>query len=114
MAAQIVSTSTGAIAIDYSVYYERIATALETIVTISSSTNVQITAIAAALTTVSNLSTTTGIRVLAPYDWSPGIDIYDWYINQANTLSTSSYTSTEFTSLMQSISSVIGALPRFT
>ena len=82
----------GGIAIDYTSYLERIATSLETL---------------------AHISTSTGIRTVSPYDWVPGIENYDWYIQQSNTLTTTSYTATTFTKFIQAVDSIAGNLPKF-
>lgn len=90
----IVTSSTGSIAIayDYSPYLERIATSLETLATLAS---------------------TTGIRNNNPYDWAPGVDMYEWYIRQGNQLTTGSYTATNFTKFVQAVESLTDNLPKF-
>lgn len=104
----IVTTSTGGIAIafDYSPYYERMATSLETI----SST---LDTISTSLETITSLGTTTGIRTSSPYEWTMGVELYDWYISQQNSLTTSSYTNTNFTSLVSAINSITSNLPKY-
>lgn len=98
-----VTTATGGIAFayDYGSYFARIATSLESI-----SDNLQTIT---ALTT----STGSGIRVTAPYDWTNGIDLYNWYITQGNALTTGTSTSASFTSLLTAIESITTDLPKF-
>lgn len=59
---------TGSVAIDYSPYYERIATALETI--------------ASNTTTMKNLSQGAGINFKGPYEWLSMSSLYRLYRDQ--------------------------------
>ena len=90
--ATIITTSTGGIALDYSPFLERIASALETIV---------------------QVSTTTGIRVMNPYDYIQGIDSFNWYVKLGNTLTTTTTTSTAFSNYIDAIDSLSKQLPKF-
>ena len=94
----IVTTSTGSIAIayDYSVYLERIATSLESI--------------SSSLSTITALSTSTGIRVESPYDWTRPTEVYSWY-NQNLDLFTLSTSTVE--RLTVAITTVTNFMPKF-
>lgn len=96
-----VSTSTHniAIAYDYSTYYERMATALETIAT--------------KLTSIEQLSTSTGVRVVGPYDWTQGVESYNWYILQNHGFTTSTVTLNQLNTLIQNMKSVAGQFPTY-
>jgi hypothetical protein len=87
-----ITTSTGTLVIDYSPWYERIATALET---------------------VANLSTTTGVRTVGPYDWEQGISLYNWYMQQRNNLDSTLITSTHYTSVLAAANTITSVFPRF-
>ena len=62
----VINESTGSIAIDYTLHYERIATALETIATKMSS--------------IEALATGTGIHVSGAYDWLGLMSVYKLYV----------------------------------
>lgn len=92
--ATIVTTSTGGIAVafDYSPYLERIASALERIV---------------------ELSTSTGIRTVTPYEWSNGVDLYNWYIQQGYALTTGTNTTSTVAGFADAAKFISGQMPRF-
>lgn len=89
--ATIVTTSTGgvAVAFDYSSYFERIATSLEKIV---------------------ELSTSTGIRTMGAYDWVRPTDTYSWYSQDQTTL-VESTASVE--TLASNITNITNNFPKF-
>jgi hypothetical protein len=80
--------------IDYSAYYGRIATALETLATNStdiktslSSINTHLSTVATNTTTISTNSTTmttlatgTGIHIVSPYEWLGYMSLYKLYV----------------------------------
>ena len=92
----IETTSTGGIAIayDYSPYYERIATSLESIATDVHSV------------------VTSGINVTNRYDWVNAIYAYDCIISQGNALTTSSNTAS-ITSLISAVNDITNNFPKF-
>ena len=55
----VINEATGAIAIDYTLYYERIATSLETL---------------------ASLASTTGVRTVSPYEWLGLVSSYQLYV----------------------------------
>jgi hypothetical protein len=85
------TTSTGGIAaaFDYSPYLERIATALETI---------------------ASLSTSTGVRVAGPYDWLRPTEVYNWYNQDLNLLNPSTAT---INNIVSDVNTITGMLPKF-
>jgi hypothetical protein len=87
----IVTTSTGGIsaAYDYSSYFERIATALETIAT---------------------ASTSTGIRMIGPYDWLKPTEVYSWYNQDLSTLRPSTDT---INTIVSDVNTITNNLPKF-
>lgn len=93
------STHNIAIAYDYSEYYERMATALETIAT--------------KLTSIEQLSTSTGVRVVGPYDWTEGIEAYNWYILQNHAFTTSTVTLSQLNTLIEKMKSVSNQFPTY-
>ena len=113
MTATEVTTSTGGIAIayDYSDFYERIATALETIATTStqiasslqsiagtlSSVDVTLTAIADDVRIITTQSTGTGIHTVGAHDWMGYMALYRLFIEEGKILDTSTYVSTSST-----------------
>jgi hypothetical protein len=122
MTPTVVSTGTGSISIayDYSAYYERLATAAESAaISLNSSTgylrniSVDLDAIAANLQIITTISTSTGIHTNSPYDWATGINLFQWYVQQGNTLSSSSVTTTVFTKLLQAIDGITTNMPKF-
>ena len=96
------------IAYDYSPYYERIATALETIATNSTSiknsyltmaSNVaiistNIDAISTNVGIVSNLANTSGIHTIQPYTWLGSVNLYRNMIEEAGILEESDFANT--------------------
>lgn len=86
--------------IDYSAYYGRIATALETLATNStdiktslSSINTHLSTIATNTTTISTNSTTmttlatgTGIHIVSPYEWLGYSSLYKLYIEDTGAI----------------------------
>ena len=101
----IISDDSGSVAIDYSPYFERIATALENIYTsfggdsssvsgiLNSSTQAlesiesQLVSISATLTTtsqsletISTLASGDGVRMVGPYDWLGYSSLYKLYV----------------------------------
>lgn len=101
-----VTTSTGGIAIDYTVE-------LNTVTTYLSSITEALIRVADSLEKISVLSTTTGIRLQNAHEYTTMLDLYDWYIVQKNELKTEPFTSTEFISFVQALSSVTNFMPRF-
>lgn len=93
MSAPIVSVWTGtgsiSIALDYSSYLERIASALETIAAVS---------------------TTTGIRTVGAYDWTLPTEIYSYYYQDLALLTSNTAT---LTKLFSNINTVTSNLPKF-
>jgi hypothetical protein len=71
----------GSIAIDYSSYYERIATAIEEI--------------AANTSNITNLANTTGIKTVSPYEWIELVSIYKYLIEDGTILQPASVTPAE-------------------
>lgn len=63
--------------------------------------------------TVSTLSTTTGIRLHGAHEYTPMLDLYDWYIVQKNELKVDTFTSTEFVNFIRALSSITNYMPRF-
>ena len=92
----IETTSTGGIALayDYSPYYERIATALESI-----ATDVH--------TIVSS-----GVEVTNRYDWVNAIYAYDWFVNNGHTLTTGT-NAASVTALVNAVNNITANLPKF-
>jgi hypothetical protein len=83
-------TNTG-IAFDFSPFFDRMATALETIATNSTTISTTLTNIKTDLdtlatnsTTVKNLATGHGIHMVGPYDWLGLINVYRSLIEQGN------------------------------
>ena len=86
--------------IDYSAYYGRIATALETLATNSadiktslSSINTHLSTIATNTTTLSTNSTTmttlatgTGIHIVSPYEWLGYMSLYKLYVEDTGAI----------------------------
>ena len=91
LTATIVTATTGgvAIAFDYSPYLERIASSLERIV---------------------ELSTSTGIRTVGQYNWTKPVDIYSWYNQSQNTLTQSTST---VEALLSDVTTIANNLPKF-
>jgi hypothetical protein len=85
------TTSTGGISIafDYSPYLERIASALETIAAVS---------------------TTTGIRTLGAYDWLKPTEVYSWYNQDLSPLTVSSSTVNK---IVVGVNTITTSLPKF-
>jgi hypothetical protein len=106
MPANIVTTSTGGIALDYSVYLDALT---------NTATNYApyLDRIAKALETIATLSTSTGIRTNGPYDWAHGIGLYNWYIQQGNPLNPSLTTSTQTTDMLSAVNTVTSIFPRY-
>ena len=84
------ATNTG-IAFDFSPFLDRIATALETIATKSTSIDTTLASIKTDLdtlatnsTTVKNLATGHGIHTVGPYDWLGLINVYRSLIEQGS------------------------------
>jgi hypothetical protein len=71
----------GSIAIDYSPYYERIATAIEEI--------------AANTSNITNLANTTGIKTVSPYEWIELVSVYKYLIEDGTILQPASVTPAE-------------------
>jgi hypothetical protein len=86
-----ITTSTGGIAaaFDYSPYLERIATALETI---------------------ASLSTGTGVRVAGPYDWLKPTEVYSWYNQNLSLLDPSTAT---ISNIVSDLTTITNSLPKF-
>lgn len=83
----------GGVAIDYSSYYERIASALETITTdttsiadSSSGSANSLAEIAADLDNLKTLANSSGIRTITPYGYIGNTILYLLYIKQAQIL----------------------------
>jgi hypothetical protein len=86
--------------IDYSAYYGRIATALETLATNStdiktslSSINTHLSTVATNTTTISTNSTTmttlatgTGIHIVSPYEWLGYASLYKLYVEDTGAI----------------------------
>lgn len=87
----IVSTGTGSIAIayDYSVYLERIATANERI--------------AASIEKIAEVSTTTGVRSYGAYDWIKPLEMISWYGQGLGPLSISTASISQLVSVISSL-----------
>lgn len=73
--------TSGSIAIDYSTYYDRIATAVESI---SNDVNV-----------IKTLAETTGIKTISPYKWMELVSIYKYLIEDGTILPPPSVTASE-------------------
>jgi hypothetical protein len=87
----VITTDLGGVAIDYSSYYERIATALETI---------------------ASLASTTGVRTTTPYDWTSSLDTYDHYVNGSSAPNTAP-NDAGLAKLMQTADTIAQRLPKF-
>jgi hypothetical protein len=73
--------TSGSIAIDYSPYYERIATAMESIAT--------------DVGTIKTLAETTGIKTVSPYAWIELVSIYKYLVDDGTILQPASVTPAE-------------------
>lgn len=108
MTATVVTTATGGIALDYSVYLDtltntatnyapyldRIAASLETLATNSISIAASVASVASNFTTITNLSTGTGIHTVKAHDWLGVAALYRLFVEQGKILDTSTYVST--------------------
>lgn len=86
-----VTTSTGGISAtyDYSAYLERIATSLETI---------------------ASVSTTTGVRITGPFDWLKTTEVYSWYNQNLDVLRPNASTVDR---LVSDINTITNQMPKF-
>ena len=97
----LIDTAAEGIAIDYSPYYERIATALENISAslggdsttvvgilggLETSINSNLSTLAANSTTIKDLATGTGIHMVGPYDWLGYMSMYKLYVEDAGAI----------------------------
>lgn len=88
------SGATGvSVAIDYTTYYSRIATALETIATNSTTISSSLSAIKTDLDTMTSNSTTikdlaigTGIHFVSPYEWLGYMSLYKLYVEDSGAI----------------------------
>ena len=83
-----INSNTG-IAFDFSPFFDRMATALETIATKSTSIDTTLTSIKTDLDTLATNSTTikdlaigSGIHMVGPYDWLGYASLYHLYVEQ--------------------------------
>ena len=88
------SSATGvSVAIDYTTYYSRIATALETIATNSTTISSSLLEIKTDLDTMTTNSTTikdlaigTGIHFVSPYEWLGYMSLYKLYVEDSGAI----------------------------
>jgi hypothetical protein len=110
-----VTTSSGGISLAYN-YTGELNTITNHLSSISASLtgiNSSLSRVAESLEKISVLSTTTGIRLHNAHEYTPMVDLYDWYILQKNELKTETFTSTEFINFVQALSSITNYMPRF-
>lgn len=74
------------IELDYTGYFDRIATAMETIATNSTTITTQLTAMADDIDNLRNLANSSGIRTIQPYGYLGSAILYLLYIKQAEIL----------------------------
>lgn len=93
----VITDSNGGIAIDYSSYYARIATALENIATSLGGDSTTVVGILGGLesnmatlatnsTTIKNLASGTGIHMVGPYDWLGYASMYKLYVEDTGAI----------------------------
>lgn len=92
--------ASGSIAIDYSPFYERIATAMESVAT--------------SITSIQGLAEGNGIRVVTPYEWVTLISIYKLLIEEDKLVNgTRELTETERAEAQERISSYLAKVQEF-
>lgn len=59
---------------------------------------------------LTGLTTGSGIRVTGPYDWVEGVNLYNWAVGNFNTLNMDPFTTTEYTKMLASVSTITNGI----